>query len=101
MERSQLSDLMTNVQRMHHDLERSGENDRRRLESQIVMLENQTYVLRTLWVNDWTECRDSQELRTQLGQERDATRHSTLSKDLELKEVRNRIDKMVRANPCI
>lgn len=42
MERSHLSDLMANVQRMHHDLERSGENDRRRLESQIQMLENQT-----------------------------------------------------------
>ena len=44
MERSHLSDLMANVQRMHHDLERSGENDRRRLESQIQMLENQTCV---------------------------------------------------------
>lgn len=43
MERSHLSDLMSNVQRMHHDLERSGENDRRRLESQIQMLENQRY----------------------------------------------------------
>ena len=48
MERSHLSDLMANVQRMHHDLERSGENDRRRLESQIQMLENQTYVLCSL-----------------------------------------------------
>lgn len=43
MERSHLSDLMSNVQHMHHDLERSGENDRRRLESQIQMLENQRY----------------------------------------------------------
>ncbi len=42
VERSQLSDLITNVQRMHHDMEQSGENDRRRLESQISMLENQT-----------------------------------------------------------
>lgn len=42
VERSQLSDLITNVQRMHHDMEQSGENDRRRLESQIAMLENQT-----------------------------------------------------------
>lgn len=45
VERSHLSDLMSNVQRMHNDLERSGENDRRRLESQMQMLENQTYVL--------------------------------------------------------
>jgi hypothetical protein len=34
---------MSNVQKMHNDLERSGENDRRRLESQLQMLENQTY----------------------------------------------------------
>lgn len=45
VERSHLADLMVNVQRMHSDLERSGENDRRRLESQIQMLENQTYDL--------------------------------------------------------
>lgn len=43
MERSHLADLMSNVQKMHNDLERSGENDRRRLESQLQMLENQTY----------------------------------------------------------
>ncbi|KAI0087040.1 hypothetical protein BDY19DRAFT_324018 [Irpex rosettiformis] len=76
IERSQLSDLMTNVQRMHSDMEQSGENDRRRLESQIVMLENQT-----------------QELRTQLNEERESARHATLLKDLELKELRTRIDK--------
>ena len=44
VERSHLSDLMANVQKMHNDLERSGENDRRRLEGQIQMLENQTCV---------------------------------------------------------
>lgn len=42
VERSQLSDLMANVQRMHNDFERSGENDRRRLENQVQMIENQT-----------------------------------------------------------
>lgn len=42
MERSHLSDLMNNVQKMHNDLERSGENDRRRLDGQMQMLENQT-----------------------------------------------------------
>ena len=41
VERSHLSDLMANVQKMHNDLERSGENDRRRLESQLQLLENQ------------------------------------------------------------
>ena len=40
VERSHLSDLMANVQKMHNDLERSGENDRQRLESQMQMLEN-------------------------------------------------------------
>jgi nucleoprotein TPR len=43
VERSHLSDLMGNVQKMHNDLERSGENDRRRLESQLQMLDSQTY----------------------------------------------------------
>jgi nucleoprotein TPR len=50
VERSHLSDLMTNVQKMHNDLERSGENDRRRLESQMQMLENQTYVDFFCWM---------------------------------------------------
>jgi nucleoprotein TPR len=45
MERSHLADLMGNVQKMHNDLERSGENDRRRLEGQLQMLENQTFVV--------------------------------------------------------
>lgn len=44
IERSHLSDLMANVQKMHNDLERSGENDRRRLESQLQMLEGQASV---------------------------------------------------------
>lgn len=45
MERSYLADLMNNVQKMHNDLERSGENDRRRLEGQLQMFENQKYVV--------------------------------------------------------
>lgn len=44
MERSHLSDLMANVQKMHNDIERSSENDRWRLESQIQLLENQRFV---------------------------------------------------------
>lgn len=78
MERSHLSDLMGNVQKMHNDLERSGENDRRRLENQLQMLEGQT-----------------QDLRTQLSQERDAVRQLSLQKDIEAKELQNRLDKMV------
>ncbi|KAG6853933.1 hypothetical protein C0991_012425 [Blastosporella zonata] len=76
LERSHLSDLMVNVQKMHNDLERSGENDRRRLESQLQGLEGQT-----------------QDLRAQLSQERDNVRHLTLQKDIELKELQTRIDK--------
>ncbi|EMD40194.1 hypothetical protein CERSUDRAFT_112402 [Gelatoporia subvermispora B] len=76
IERSRLADLMTNVQRMHGDLERSGENDRRRLESQIKLLENQT-----------------QELRTQLNNERDSIRHATLQKDIEIKELQAKVEK--------
>ncbi|EPQ51089.1 hypothetical protein GLOTRDRAFT_66309 [Gloeophyllum trabeum ATCC 11539] len=76
MERSQLSDLMVNVQRMHHDLEQSGQNDRRRLENQIQTLERQT-----------------EDLRSQLAREREAVRHLSLQKDVELKELQTRLDK--------
>lgn len=79
LERSHLSDLMVNVQKMHNDLERSGENDRRRLESQLQALESQT-----------------QDLRTQLLQERDNIRHMTLQKDIELKELQTRLDKTLQ-----
>ncbi|KAF5314858.1 hypothetical protein D9619_007083 [Psilocybe cf. subviscida] len=78
MERSHLSDLMNNVQKMHSDLERSGENDRRRLESQLQMLESQT-----------------QDLRAQVVQERDAVRHISLQKELESKDLQARLDKSV------
>ncbi|KAH7927786.1 hypothetical protein BV22DRAFT_1060287 [Leucogyrophana mollusca] len=78
VERSHLSDLMANVQRMHNDLERSGENDRRRLESQIQMMEAQT-----------------QDLKTQLSQERDTVKHVTLQKDLDMKDFQSRLDKTV------
>jgi regulator of replication initiation timing len=44
MERSHLSDLMANVQKMQNDVDRSSENDRRRLESQVQLLENQRFV---------------------------------------------------------
>jgi hypothetical protein len=36
---------MANVQKMHNDIERSSENDRRRLESQIQLLEHQRFVV--------------------------------------------------------
>ncbi|KAJ7132943.1 hypothetical protein C8R46DRAFT_1181193 [Mycena filopes] len=76
MERSHLSDLMGNVQKMHNDLENSGANDRRRLENQVQMYEGQ-----------------NQDLRVQLSLERDATRHVSLQKEIEVKELQTRLDK--------
>ncbi|OSD07459.1 hypothetical protein PYCCODRAFT_1456277 [Trametes coccinea BRFM310] len=75
-ERSHLADLMANVQRMHNDLERSGENDRRRMDSQIKLLEDQ-----------------NQDLRSQLSQERENVRRVTLQRELDLKELQNKVDK--------
>jgi len=76
-----LSDLIANVQKMHNDLERSGENDRRRLESQLQILETQ-----------------AQDLRAQLLQERDIIRNLQLQKELDLRDLQNRLDKVVSRN---
>ncbi|KAJ3814062.1 hypothetical protein F5876DRAFT_73301 [Lentinula aff. lateritia] len=76
LERSHLSALMSNVQRMHSELERSGENDRRRLENQLQLTESQ-----------------SQELRNQVTQEREAVRNLSLQKDIEVRDLQNRLDK--------
>ena len=43
-EKAQLSDVMSNINKMHHELEQSVQNDRRRLESQVQLLETQTCV---------------------------------------------------------
>lgn len=45
-EKSQLSDVMNHINKMHHDLEQSVENDRRRLENHVQLLESQTCVSR-------------------------------------------------------
>ncbi|KAH9018593.1 hypothetical protein EDB85DRAFT_603993 [Lactarius pseudohatsudake] len=79
MERSHLSDLMANVQKMHNDIERSSENDRRRLESQIQLLEHQ-----------------SQDSRQQLNEERQNVRWVTLQREVDTKELRNTIDNQAR-----
>jgi nucleoprotein TPR len=39
---------MNNINKMHRDLEQSVDNDRRRLESQVQLLESQTYVSQNL-----------------------------------------------------
>ncbi|KAJ7213861.1 hypothetical protein GGX14DRAFT_617504 [Mycena pura] len=72
MEQSHLSGI---VKKMHHDLEKSGENDRRRLESQLQMLEGQR-----------------QDLKHQLSQERDSVRQ----KDIEIMKLQTRLDKTVQ-----
>ncbi|TFY79631.1 hypothetical protein EWM64_g4383 [Hericium alpestre] len=79
VERAHLADLMKNVQKMHSDLERSNENDRRRLESQIQMLDNQ-----------------NQDLRTQLSQERESLRHVTMQKDVEMRDFQSRLEKQTQ-----
>ncbi|KAH9018595.1 hypothetical protein EDB85DRAFT_604226 [Lactarius pseudohatsudake] len=79
MERSHLSDLMANVQKMHNDIERSSENDRRRLESQIQLLEHQT-----------------QDSRQQLNEEWQNVRRVTLQREVDTKELRNTIDNQAR-----
>ncbi|TDL22268.1 hypothetical protein BD410DRAFT_789007 [Rickenella mellea] len=76
IERSRLSDLMTNFQKMHNDIERSGESDRRRLETLVQTLESQ-----------------ADDLRAQLSQERDTVRQVTLQKDIETQELRARLDR--------
>ncbi|KAG1722508.1 TPR/MLP1/MLP2-like protein-domain-containing protein [Suillus lakei] len=76
VERSHLADLMANVQRMHSDLERLGENDRQHLENQIQMMDDQT-----------------KDVKAQLLQERNAVRHITLQKDIDLKDLQTCLDK--------
>ncbi|KAL4081207.1 hypothetical protein J3A83DRAFT_166681 [Scleroderma citrinum] len=76
VERGQLADLVANVQRMHNDLEQSGENHRKRLEMQVQMMESQM-----------------QDLKTQLSQERETIRHITLQRDIDTKDLQARLDK--------
>ncbi|KDQ20838.1 hypothetical protein BOTBODRAFT_320357 [Botryobasidium botryosum FD-172 SS1] len=76
-ERAHLSDLMRNVQTMQAELERSSDNDKRRLASQLEALETQNH-----------------DLRTQLSKEHDNIRHISLQRDLESKELRERIDRV-------
>jgi len=95
VERSHLADLMANVQRMHGDLERAGENDRRRLESQIQMMEGQTCVSEPFAVLRKANWPHRQDLKAHLSQERDAVRHVTLQKDIDLKNLQARLDKTV------
>jgi nucleoprotein TPR len=80
MERLQLQGFMDNVKNMHSELERANENDRRRLERQVQMLETQ-----------------SQDLKKQLGEERENLRHITLQREIEVKELRANLDKNLEA----
>ena len=42
---SRIADLVANVQKMHNDIDKANETDRRRLETQIHTLEAQAWVL--------------------------------------------------------
>jgi len=95
VEHSHLADLMANVQRMHGDHERAGENDRRRLESQIQMTEGQTCVSESPRSYLKLITHNRQDLKAQLSQERDAIRYVTLQKDIDLKDLKTRLDRTV------
>jgi nucleoprotein TPR len=86
---------MSNINKMHHELELSVQGDRRRLESQVQLLESQTYVTSLLVINFSLGRLCSQDLKTQLGKEREHVRHVTLQKDLDTKELHARIDRAV------
>src|ERR1700722_13444562 len=93
---------MGNVQKMHNDLERSGESDRRRLESQMQSLDSQTYDANSLSHSVFSKHRIyRQDLKAQLNQERDSVRHISLQKEIELKELQVRLDGSVCSHDCI
>ncbi|KZS93210.1 hypothetical protein SISNIDRAFT_104297 [Sistotremastrum niveocremeum HHB9708] len=74
-ERSQFADLANNIQKMHHDLEMSGQSDRRRMEGQIQSMDLQL-----------------QDLRAQVTREREISRNLSLQKDVETRELHLRLD---------
>ncbi|KAL5524681.1 MLP1_8 [Sanghuangporus sanghuang] len=78
LERSRMADLIANVQKMHNDIDKANGSDRRRFESQIHNLEGQ-----------------AQDLRTQLSRERDTVRQISLQKDIEVQELRTKVDRSV------
>lgn len=76
-ERTHLSDLMSNLQSMHNELERSGSEARSRLDATISRLQ--------------TELDSTKE---RLSQESETSRQISLRKELETKEFQSRIDKL-------
>jgi nucleoprotein TPR len=72
MECAHLSDFMSNVQKIHNDLELSGENDRHRLENQLQS--NRLLKARQVQSSDVT----LSVKRVQLVQERDTIRYINL-----------------------
>ena len=80
LERSRMADLIANVQKLHNDIDKSNESDRRRFETRIQDLESQTH-----------------DLRNSLNRERESARQITLQKDLEVQELRAKIDRNVES----
>ncbi|GJJ13307.1 hypothetical protein Clacol_007559 [Clathrus columnatus] len=77
-EKAQLSDVMLNINRIHSELEHSVHNDKRRLESHIQLLEVQRRV----------------DFEVQLNKERETLRHVTMQKDIDSKEMQDKIDRL-------
>ena len=80
LERSRMADLIANVQKLHNDIDKSNESDRRRFETRVQDLESQTH-----------------DLRNSLNRERESARQITLQKDLEVQELRTKIDKNIES----
>ncbi|KAF7314521.1 hypothetical protein MKEN_00925200 [Mycena kentingensis (nom. inval.)] len=76
-ERSNLSDLVTRIQKSQSDNAELTASERRRFESQIKMLEDQT-----------------QDLRTQLTRERETMRQLSFAKEQDGRELQSKIDKL-------
>ncbi|GAA5985408.1 hypothetical protein JCM10908_006964 [Rhodotorula pacifica] len=76
-ERAHLADLMRNLQSMQNELERSGNDARRRLEENVARLEAQ-----------------ATDLREKINVESDNARQSALRRELEAKTFQERIDRL-------
>jgi nucleoprotein TPR len=79
---------------MHAELEKSGENEKRRLERQVKTLSVGPLSNR-VFPRILTIC-CSQDLRDQVVRDTETVRHTLLQKDAEIWELRGRLDNMVR-----
>lgn len=100
-ERSHLADLMRNLQMMQNDLERAGNESRRRLEELVLRLESQTsaFFLDLVSFSRLTfSTAFRSELKQKLIREEDSHRQLSLRRDLDNKSYQDRIDKLASSN---